>query len=131
VNGRNPSRFADGLWAVPRAGSTPRSALPKPVFERSDIVGDEERFVLFGGVKGRAPPFMLDGCTLRLPKLPDSRLATPALGRDIVPFAPRENPAFETPPAGIPPTWLCAIACRRLAVSWVNEAGREILLCVP
>jgi hypothetical protein len=86
--------------------------LPEPWFERSVLAGDE--------------------LPRRLPTLPDSRLAMPALGRSIVPDAPRaESAPFERPPAGIPPTWLCAIDCRRLEVSCLNEAGREMLLCDP
>src|SRR5579864_4968245 len=41
------------------------------------------------------------------------------------------NAAFERPPAGTAPTWLCCIVCRRLAVCCWNETGRAKLLCDP
>lgn len=58
----------------------------------------------------------------------------PALGFciELVALAPRkpaDPPALIRPPAGIAPTCLCAIDCRRLAVCCWNDAGRAILLC--
>lgn len=57
----------------------------------------------------------------------------PALGFciELEAFAPRkpaEPAALARPPAGIAPTWFCAIDCRRLAVCCWNDAGRDMLL---
>jgi hypothetical protein len=68
---------------------------------------------------------------LRLARLFTSRplCMLPALGFCMVPRALADGLKLERPPAGIAPTWLCAIDCRRLAVCCWNDAGRDMLLC--
>lgn len=115
VNGRYPPRFSAGEFCmVPRCGSGREPAL-LPLNEPYP------------------PRFSFCVAELRFPKLPVCRFATPALGRCMVPTAPelRPNPPLERPPAGIAPTRLCCIVCRKLAVCCWNDAGREMLLCDP
>lgn len=55
----------------------------------------------------------------------------PALGRATLLRPRAAKSTAERPPAGIAPTRLCCMDCRRLAVCWWNETGRATLLCVP
>jgi hypothetical protein len=111
VKGRNPSRFAALADCVaPRCAS-----VLEPVLLRSALASDE-RLLLPGGVNERIVPAdepVLERCAV---------VAAPA---------PRaaDSPAPSRPPAGIAPTWFCAMLCRRLAVCCWNDCGREALLC--
>src|SRR6202011_3423377 len=109
-----------------------------PIFDgtvlvRCGFAARHEREPLLGGVNERLPPpwFEKLGFKLRLAELFICLPPTaPALGFCIelaaVPRKPAEPPA--RPPAGIAPTWFCAIDWRRLAVCCWNDAGRAILL---
>lgn len=153
LNGRKPL-FAGCCDTLPLAGSVERLLLLGGVKERNPPccarvvprAGSGDRFGLFGALNGRKPPrFWFETVEpwfiepwfiepwfieLRLPILFVSRFAgMPALGRCMVPRAAKA--ALERPPAGIAPTWLCCMACRRFDVCCVNDAGRTMLLCVP
>ena len=110
LNGWKPPRFSAGVFCI-----VPRCCAPI-------LDGADER--LLGGLKERVLPrlsFRIPGWFIpgwlvparfvpaRLLKLFICRDAgTPALGRMLL--LPRAaNAAFERPPAGIAPTWLCCI----------------------
>jgi len=157
VKVRNPPRFSTGAaWLVPRGDSADgdnvlfpcsvERVLPEggvkvrdpprstgcEVVPRGDVT---ERFAFVLPVGGPKPPrVFVAGTGSRLeavlpPKLLTSRLAgIPALGRCIeFPLCAANWLAFR-PPAGIAPTWLCCIVCRKLAVCCWNETGRAMLL---
>ncbi len=135
VNGRNPPRFSAGEdW--PREGWLKLRWLSVRIVPV--LAGPElERAELPGALNERSEPDCVPmpreaGAELRFPKPLGSRFEIPALGRCIPLLAPRAvNSPLERPPAGIAPTWFCAIDCRRFEVCCWNDAGRAVLLCEP
>src|SRR5580700_988109 len=113
VKGRNPSRLAAGADCVaPRCDSMLELALFRPALT------SDERVLLPGGMKERIVPAdepVFDRCAVLAAPVPRNA----------------DSPAPSRPPAGIAPTWFCAMLCRRLAVCCWNDCDGDALLCAP